>query len=331
MRRLRSLPHGSMVLAALMAGALAALGAIIPAQARAQSAWKPERPVTIVVPYSPGGGTDALARYVAKELQKQWKQSVLVENQPGADGLIGTRRVIDAKPDGYTLLVQLPSLTMNSHLPGFKGTDPVLQLIPISVFAKLAGVIVSNAQIPGKTMADVVSYCKTAAQPCSFGTTENIARLYGQMLGEDIPSMVVINYKGGGQLITDLIGNSVNMALMGYTAVMPYQKSGKLNVLMSLGPTRSPVLPDVPSAVEAGFGQMLGETWYGLFAPLGTPQAIIDAVAEAVREATRDEGYVKSISTLGASPVGDTPVEFAELVRQEGARFAELVRRYPIK
>ena len=318
-------------------GLLAVVAAVVlatvaaPAAAQAAVGWRPDRPVTLIVPYSPGGGTDALARHVAKELARLWGQSVVVENTPGADGLIGTRRAIDARPDGYTLLVQLPSLTLNRHLPGFKGTDPVAQLVPISVFATLSGVLVTNSTLPGTTLPEVVRHCRTSTPPCSFGTTENIARLQGQMLGVDLPSMVVVNYKGGGQLITDLVGNSVNMALMGYTAVLPYMQSGKLKVVMTAGRQRSPVLPDVPTAAESGYPQLQAETWYGLFAPIGTPQPVVDAIAASVRAAVKEETYLKSIAVLGAAPVGNTPAEFAALVREDGQRFGELVRQFPIQ
>jgi tripartite-type tricarboxylate transporter receptor subunit TctC len=309
--------------------AAAALGAA--STSHAQGVWKPDRPVTVIVPYSPGGGTDALARHVSKELSRIWGQPVNVENSPGADGLIGSRRVIEARPDGYTLLVQLPSLTLNRHLPGFKGTDPATQLVPISIFATLSGVVVVNSAIPGRTLAEVVAHCRTATPPCSYGTTENIARLQGQMLAVDLPSMVVVNYKGGGQLITDLVGNSLNMALMGYTAVIPYQQSGKLRIVMTAGRKRSPVLPEVPTAAESGYPQLEAETWYGLFAPLGTPQPVVDGVAAAVREAVKEESYLKAISVLGAAPVGNTPAEFAARVREDGQRFGDLVRRFPIQ
>lgn len=315
--------------------ALVALASIVTlcasSWAQAQGVWKPDRPVTIVVPYSPGGGTDALARHVSKELARIWGQPVNVENSPGADGLIGSRRVIEARPDGYTLLVQLPSLTLNRHLPGFKGVDPATQLVPISIFATLSGVLVVNSAIPGRTLPEVVAHCRSATPPCSYGTTENIARLQGQMLAVDLPSMVVVNYKGGGQLITDLVGNSINVGSMGYTAVIPHMASGKLKVVMSSGRERSPVLPDVQSAIEAGYPQLLGETWYGLFAPLGTPKPIVDAVSAAVREAIKDEAVLKAFATLGASPIGNTPEQFAQLVREEAERLEALVRRFPIQ
>jgi tripartite-type tricarboxylate transporter receptor subunit TctC len=299
--------------------------------AHAQTAWKPDRPVTIVVPYSPGGGTDVMARQVAKVLTRRWNQAVNVENTPGADGLIGTRRVIDAKPDGYTFLVQLPSLVLNRHLPGFKGVDPVTQLLPVSAYSVLSGVYVTHASIPGKTLSEVVQYCKTAPKPCTFGTTENTARLRLQMLAVELPSMIVVNYKGGGQLITDLIGNNLNVASMGFTAVLPHMQSGQVKVVMTSGRQRTPVLPDVQSSIEAGYPQLTGETWYGLFAPLGTPKPIIDAVSAEVREAIKDETVLKSFATLGASPIGNTPEEFAKLIREESDRLTELVKRFPIQ
>ena len=299
--------------------------------AHAQQAWKPERPVTIVVPYSPGGGTDTLARFVSKELARIWGQPVNVENNAGADGLIGSRRVIEAKPDGYTFLVQLPSLTLNAHLPGFKGADPAKQLIPISVFASLSGVLVANSSLPGATAAEVMQNCRSAAKPCSFGTTENTARLQAQRLLVDYPSMVVVNYKGGGQLITDLVGNNLNLALMGYTAVIPHLKSGNLKLLLSAAKTRTAILPNVPTAAEAGFPLLENETWYGLFAPLGTPQAIIDSVAASIREAVKSEAFLNSIAVLGGSPGGNTPAEFAALVRSESERYSALIRQFPIQ
>ncbi len=317
--------------AACLAAALLAVGICSAPQASAQSGWRPDRPVTIIVPYSPGGGTDAIARFAAKALQREWAQPVNVENVPGADGLIGTRKAIDAKADGYTLLIQLPSLVLNSHLPGFKGADPATRLRPISIIASMSGVMVANAALPVNTMEDVVRYCRTASHACSLGTTENSARLRAKLLMSDIPSLVVVNYKGGGQLITDLVGNNVNLGLMGLTAVLPYKDSGKLKIVMSSGPLRSPVLPDIQAAPEAGFAKLKSETWYALFAPLDTPPEVVEAVAATVRSIVKDEEMVKSLARLGATPIGNTPSDFAALVAEESKTFGDLVRRFPIE
>jgi len=308
---------------------VAALGAASAAQA--QATWKPDRQVTLVVPYSPGGGTDAQSRAVARELQKIWGQTVIVDNTAGADGLIGTRKVIESRPDGYTLLVQLNSLTLLRHLPTFKGTDPVTQLVPVSAFASLPVVVVANAKLPIKTVAELTAYCK--ANPCSFGTTENVARLQAQMYKAEtgIDNLVVVNYKGGGQLITDLVANHVNVAIMGITAALPHYKSGALRVLASAGKKRSPVMPEVPSALEAGMPGMDEPIWYGVFAPKDTPANIVQGIAAAVREAVKGDEVKKTFSTLGSDAIGNSPAEFATMVKDEGDRMGALVKRFPIE
>jgi len=308
---------------------IAALGAA--SAAHAQATWKPDRQVTLVVPYSPGGGTDAQSRAVARELQRIWGQTVIVDNTAGADGLIGTRKVIESRPDGYTLLVQLNSLTLLRHLPTFKGTDPVTQLVPVSAFASLPVVLVANAKLPIKTVAELTPYCK--ANPCSFGTTENVARLQAQMYKAEtgIDNLVVVNYKGGGQLITDLVANHVNVAIMGITAAMPHYKSGALRVLASAGKKRSPVMPEVPSAQEAGMPGMDEPIWYGVFAPKDTPANIVQGVAAAVREAIKGDEVKKTFATLGSDAIGNSPAEFATMVKEEADRMGVLVKRFPIE
>jgi len=299
--------------------------------AHAQATWKPDKQVTLVVPYSPGGGTDAQSRAVARELQRIWGQTVIVDNTAGADGLIGTRKVIESRPDGYTLLVQLNSLTLLKHLPTFKGTDPVTQLVPVSAFASLPVVLVANAKLPIKTVAELTQYCK--ANPCSFGTTENVARLQAQMYKAEtgIDNLVVVNYKGGGQLITDLVANHVNVAIMGITAALPHYKSGALRVLASAGKKRSPVMPEVPSALEAGMPGMDEPIWYGVFAPKDTPANIVQGIAAAVREAVKGDEVKKTFSTLGSDAIGNSPAEFATMVKDEGDRMGALVKRFPIE
>ena len=310
-----------------------ALVAMLPAADAAEPTWKPERTVTVIVPYSPGGGTDAQARAVARELQRLWGQTVIVENIAGADGLIGTRKAIEAKPDGLTLLVQLPSLTLLKHLPTFKGIDPVTQLLPVSAFSAMPGVVVAAAAVPVKTMADVVRHCRTAVQPCSLGTTENIARLQARMLSVEsaLPNLIVANYKGGGQLITDIVGNNINLGIMGITAVLPHYKAGTLKVVMTMGAKRSSVAPEIPSAIEAGFPGFDVVTWYGLFAPKDTPPNIVQGIAAAVREAVKAEDLRKAFGTIGSEAIGNTPAEFATMVREEGERFGALAKRFPIE
>lgn len=308
-----------------------AFAAILPSAAFAAD-WKPEHPVTLVVPYSPGGGVDTQTRVVAKELGLIWGQPVIVENVPGADGLIGTRKVIDAKPNGVTLLVQIPSVTLIKHLPTFRGIDPLAQLTPVSAFSTLPGVVTANASLPVKTMSELVRYCKGEATPCSVGTTENMARLQARIMGEEsaLPTLVVANYKGGGQMITDLVANNISFAIAGSTAVVPFVKTGAVRVVMTMGDKRSSVLPDVPTAIEAGFPSFDTTTWYGLFAPKGTPAEVQQGIAAAVREAVKREDVRKSFSMIGAEPVGNTPAEFTAMVQRESKRIESMVKRFPL-
>ena len=310
-----------------------ALAATLCAPTAAHAQWRPDRAVTIVVPYSPGGGTDAQSRAVARQLQALWGQPVIVDNSAGADGLIGTRKVIDARPDGHTLLVQIPSITLIRHTPAFKGIDPLSQLIPVSAFSAVPGVVVASAGVPGRTLAEVVRHCKAAPQPCSFGTTENSARLQARMLAAEagIGNLIVVNYKGGGQLVTDLVANNVNLSFMGITAALPHHRSGALKILATFGARRSSVLPDVPTIAEAGFPDLTGVTWYGLFAPRGTPPAVVQGTAAAVREAVGDESVLKAFAAIGAGAVGSTPAEFAAQVREEVMRMGDLAKRFPLE
>jgi tripartite-type tricarboxylate transporter receptor subunit TctC len=318
-------------MAALAAVAAVAAAGLPPSAAAA--GWKPEHPVTMVVPYAAGGGTDAQARVVAKELSQLWGQPVVVENLGGADGLIGTRRVIDAKPNGLTLLVQLPSITLIRHLPAFKGTDPVSQLVPVSAFSTLPGVVAANAAVPVATMTEMVRHCKTAASPCSLGTTENMARLQARMLSEEsaLPNLIVANYKGGGQLITDLVANNVSFGIAGSTAVLPHVRSGALKVIMTMGHKRSSILPDVPTAIEQGFTSFDATTWYGIFVPKGTPADIQQGIASALRETAKSEAVRKAFAAIGAEPLGNTPAEFAAMVQRDRDRAEALTKRFPLE
>jgi tripartite-type tricarboxylate transporter receptor subunit TctC len=251
---------------------------------------------------------------------------------PGADGLIGTRKVIGAKPDGHTLLLQTYAITVTKHLPGANGFDPMPQLVPASVFSQIPGVFVANPKLPGKTLAEVILHCKTAVKPCSFATTESVARLQAQMLRADsgLDNLIVVNYKGGGQLITDLLAGNVDMTIMGITAALPHYKSGAIKVLATLGSKRTSATPEVPSAVEAGFPNLDQVTWYGLFAPKGTPQNVVEAVATATAQAVKAEGAMKTFSTLGASVLETSASESASIARKEAERMDALAKRFPL-
>lgn len=299
----------------------------------AQTTWKPERAVTLVVPYAAGGGTDATARAVSRQLAVLWGQPVVVENMPGADGLIGTRRVMDAKPDGYTLLLQVPAIVVTKYIPGLKGIDPLARLDPITAISQSPAAIVASAKLPVKTFAELVQYCKTAAQPCSLATGESLARVKAKQLAAEagIPNLIVVNYRGTGAMVTDMIANNVNMAFTGITAALPHHKAGTLKILATQGEKRAAVLPDVPTTTEAGFPQFKSVTWFGLFGPKGTPPAVANGIVAALCEAMKDTNVQATIAAAGAEPVVNSPATFATQVRDESELWGALVKRYPIE
>jgi len=311
--------------------ALSAVALALPATA--QTAWQPDRLVTLVVPYSAGGGTDATARAVAKQLGVIWKQPVVVENMPGADGLIGTRRVMEARPDGYTLLLQVPAIVVTKYTPGLKGIDPLARLEPVTAVTQSPAAVVVSAKLPVKTFGELVQYCRTATQPCSLGTGESTARIWAKQLAAEagLPNLIVVNYRGTGAIVTDMIANNVNMAFTGITAALPHYRAGTLRILATQGPTRAAALPEVPTTAEAGYPQFRSVTWFGLFAPKGTSANVTQGIVVALREAVKDADVQKTIVAAGAEPVVNAPSAFAAQVREESERIAGLVKRYPLE
>lgn len=320
--------------AAAAAAALATALAAWPCAASAQAAgWRPAKPVTLVVPYAPGGGTDTVARAVSRQLGVLWNQSVVVENIPGADGLIGTRRVMDARPDGTTLLLQVPAIVLTRYTPGLKGVDPLQRLQPVTAVAQASNALVVSAKVPARTLAEFVAYCQRPGQRCSLGTTDNQSRILSrQFVAESkLADAVIVNYRGTGAVVSDLVANNVDLSFTGIAAALPHARAGTLQFLATTGDRRAAVLPEVPTTREAGFAQYRSLNWFGLFAPVGVPPAVTQAIAQALREAVKDAEVQRTITAAGAEPLVNSPAEFAAQVRDESERLGSLVKRYPLE
>jgi tripartite-type tricarboxylate transporter receptor subunit TctC len=316
--------------------AIAALAAVLPlcsAYAQVQPDWKPERLVTLVVPYGAGGGTDAIARALAKRLGVQWDRSVVVENVPGANGLIGSQRVMEAKPDGYTLLVQVPGIVLTKYTPGLKGIDPVAKLQPISVVMDAPNVLVSSARITARTLPEFLTVCRSKPS-CSLATVDSTGRVLGLQLAAEAPveNLIIAPYRGaGGAMVTDLIANNVDFAISGLTAVLAHQKAGTVRVLATMGTKRSAALPEVPTSAEAGLPRLISVSWVGLFAPQKTPSHVVEAIAAGIREAVTDKDVSLAIQATGGQAVGSSTADFAARLRVEDERLAKLVGRYGLE
>jgi len=302
-------------------------------EAHAEATWTPARPVTLIVPYSVGGGIDATARAAAKQLSVIWGQPVLIENLPGADGMIGARRVIASKQDGYTLLVQVPALLLSKYTPGFSGPDPVAQLEPISIISKSSNALTINGKIAATTLTEFIQHCKTSTTPCSFATGDTTGKFFLQkfVVEAGIPNAIMVNYKGGGALISDLMTNVVNMGFTGLYSTLPQQKVGAVKILVTTGKKRAPSAPEIPTAVESGLTDFISENWVSLFAPKGTPDNIVQSVAEAVREAVKDPETANALLSMSAEPIGSTPAAFTVELRDEEQRTAVMAKKYPLK
>jgi len=301
--------------------------------AQAQTTWKPTRPVTLIVPYSVGGGIDAAARTAAKQLSVIWGQPVVIENLPGADGVIGARKVIASKQDGYTLLVQVPALLLSKYTPGFSGEDPVSQLEPISIISRSSNALTISGKLAAKTLPEFIQYCKTSPTPCSFATGDTTGKFFLQkfVVEAGIPNAIMVNYKGGGALIGDLLTNTVNMGFTGLFSTLPQQKAGAVKILVTTGRRRTPSTPEIPTAVETGLTDFISENWVSLFAPKGTPDNIVQGVADAVREAVKDPETAKALLGMAAEPVGSTPASFGAELREDEQRTAVMAKKYPLK
>jgi tripartite-type tricarboxylate transporter receptor subunit TctC len=317
--------------AGVAAAVSTALALAVAPSARAQTDWKPGHAVTIVVPYDPGGGTDATARTVARRLSELWQQPVTVENVGGADGLIGTRRVVDARPDGYTLLFQVPSLVLMKYQPSMKGIDPLAHLVPITAVATSPPAVVVTATLPFTTLAELVAHCR--AHPCNAGSGENISKLAAQQFAADfkLRDMVVVSYKGTAPIISDLVSGNLTMAFTGITAAMPLHDTGRLRILVTQGDKRAVALPNVPTSEEAGWANSRALTWYGVFAPKGTPAPVAHGIADAMKSAGADAGVRHAIALAGAEPAFTSPEEFAQTVRDDEVRMAAMAARFPFQ
>ena len=293
----------------------------------AHADW-PERPITLVVPLSPGGSTDTTARLLAEKLKSELGQNVIVDNRPGAGGNIGSAYVAKSTPDGYTLLFHTSTLATNVTLYKSMGFDLQKDLIPVSQVALIPNVLMVNNDVPAKTLQEFVDYARSKKGPISFGSAGNgtsqhlSGALFNSMVNGE---MLHVPYKGGAPANADLIGGQIQAVFSPLVEVLPNIESGKLRALGVTTKTRSARLPDVPAIAEAlpGYEIVL---WNGVFAPAGTPQAIVDKLNSAIRQALQDPAVRKRLAEQGSTPVGNSPLEFKQLLGGEIEKWGKLVK-----
>ncbi len=294
------------------------------------SAWGdtyPSKPVRIVVPQPSGGPSDVMARLGALKLAEALKQPVVVDNRPGANGIIGTDVVAKAVPNGYTLLMTpASSLTLVPHLYKLP-YDSIKDLVPVSLVSNTGTLFMFvNSSVPAKTIQEFIALAKSKPGQINFGAGTSATHLAGEMFrlatGTDITA---IPYKGTGPQLTALLAGEVSMAVDGFPA-LPNVKSGKLRALAALSPKRSPVLPDVPTMRESGvLGVEIG-SWTGLLAPAGTPKEIINQLQVEIAKIVALPDVKERFANAGAESVGNTPEQFAAIIDAENATWAKVVK-----
>ncbi len=291
----------------------------------------PMRAVTIVVPFPPGGGTDTGTRLLAAKLAAKWGQAVVVENKPGAAGMVGADHVSKQKPDGYTLMMgNFGTQSINPTLYAKKiGYNPDTAFTAITLVADLPLVLVAN---PARQLAqakDLVAMAKaspgkvTYSSSGSGGSMHLAGALFENASGTQ---MLHVPYKGGGPAIADLIAGHVDVAFATILETSAQIKAGRLKPLAVTGLQRSPVLPEVPTLAETLLPGFNSSSWIGLLAPAGTPRAVVDKVAADVKEALADPELRQKLIEQGALPVGGTPAEFQALIDTDRRRYAKVIQ-----
>ena len=301
--------------------------------AAAHAAAFPERPITIVVPYAPGGAADAVARLVAARMGTRLGTSVIVDNKAGASGTIGAAYVAKAAPDGYTVLYDATPYSINPHLfPKLPYAADALQ--PLSLVLLAPNALIVKADSPFKTINDLVAKAKAQPGKINFasGGSGTVQRLAAELLRQRLQlDMVHVPYKSGGPAISDVMGGQVDFMFGTVAATYPLISSGKLRALAVSSPQRSPRLPDVPTVAETVAPGYEAFEWNGMLLPAKTPKDIADKLQRAVVDALKEDEVQQRLKDLGAQPVGSTPAEFAAFLKKEDAKWGEVVRKGDIK
>ena len=280
----------------------------------------PSRPVTIVVPFPPAGGTDTLARIMQPTLATLWKQPVVVENKPGAAGAIGGDYVVNAKPDGYTLLM--------SSTAGITAKN-VDKLAPITLVSASPYVVVVNAKLPIANIRELVAYARKNPGKLTFGSSGTgaashlSAELFKSMAGVD---MLHVPYKGTGQAVTDLLGGQIDVMFSPAETVMAHVHGGRLRALAVTSAKRFAALPTLPTVAEAGVPGYEAVGWFGLFAPKDTPPALANKISNDAKFVLSEADVKQRMLDAGAEPSPMSPAQFAQFVRAEMAKWTRLMK-----
>jgi len=320
-------------IASLVLAAAAGVGLSQPGAAIAQDDF-PNRPVTIISAFPPGGTVDLLARTLGQRLMEKWKQTVIVENRPGASGIVGSQAVARAAPDGYTLMVVPMTHVTNSSLLPNVPYDPLKDFTPISLLATQPLMLVVNPSFPAKSVSELVARAKS--QPGKYncgsggnGTSQHLAcELFKSTAKVDLRH---VPYRGNALAMTDVIGGQIELMFDQMATAVPHVKGGKVRALAVSTAQRSPAMPEVPTVAEAGVPGYEATAWFGVVGPPGMPPALAEGISEAFRQAMRLPDVRESLGAQGLVLVGSTPADFGGYLREEFDKWAVVIKQAGIQ
>jgi tripartite-type tricarboxylate transporter receptor subunit TctC len=305
-------------------------GLALGGHATAQDAW-PSKPIRIIVPYTAGGGVDTVARLLGDKLGKSLGQPIIVDNKPGASGMIGAQAAAKSPPDGYTLLLSAAGeIAVNPHLYKAKMQhDAQKELAPISVVVRVPNVLVVNTDVPARNTAELVAYAKKNPGTLTYSSSGvgNPQHLNGELFNKmaDVKTSHV-PYKGAAQQLSDVMAKHVAMTFTSVSAALPFIKNGQIRPIAVTSAKRVGSLPDVPALAEfpplANYELV---NWFGLFAPAKTPDPILKKLHAALTDALRDPEFAKKLEILGAEPALMSPQDFAKFIAIESNKFAKII------
>ncbi|MCY1490312.1 hypothetical protein D9M68_240680 [compost metagenome] len=309
--------------------ATAAFGA---GNAGAQTGY-PDRAVRIVVPYPAGGSLDLVARTIAEQLGRHWPRPIVVENRPGASGMIGADAVAKAPPDGYTLLLTVSSVVQTPYMYTKPLFDPMRDLVPVTDICTTNMVLTAGATGP-RTLADVVRIAKQAPGKLAYATygLGSGSHLYMEVFGSAAGiSLIHAPYKGEAPIVNDLLGGQIALGTLSPMVVRQHLRGGKLTPLAVSGDARAPMLPDVPTFEELGYRGLSGPSWFGLFTTRGTPQPVVEKVAADVAAVLAAPDVRQRLADLGLNVKTSTTAAFAKLAKTDQAYWSEVIHKHNIR
>jgi tripartite-type tricarboxylate transporter receptor subunit TctC len=314
----------------LRIAALAAALAFAAGPSTNAGAAYPDRPIRVIVPLAPGGGSDYTARFIGQRLAERIGQSVIVDNRPGASGIVGTELVAKANPDGYTLLLAYSTHAQSAQLFKSLPYDPIKDFAPVTEVIATPLVMLIHPSVPAKTVKEFIAYAKANAGKLNYGSSgpgsspHLTTELLDSMAGI---RMTHVPYKGVAQYITAEIGNEVQFSFSNMFTTMPHWKSGRLRMLATSGPRRSEAIPDIPTVAEAGVPGFESLTWYGYLAPAKTPRAAIDRLQKEIAAIVNTPEVRKTLVEQGNDPLANTPAEFGRIMREDAAKWGAIGRK----